>query len=69
MFDIMGGGATGGPKYRDHLHDFKASVFGYALGGVIAMIVIHSVVLTSPGGHQKWEDVLGPVTAVTSTAK
>jgi hypothetical protein len=49
---------TGGPKYRDHIHDFKASVFGYALAGVVAMVIIHTVVLTSPGGHQKWTDVV-----------
>jgi hypothetical protein len=61
---------TGGPKYRDHIHDFKASVFGYALGGVIAMIVIHTVVLSSPGGHQKWSDVASANNvAVTAPAK
>ena len=66
MFDAFGSSKTGGPKYRDHIHDFKASVFGYALAGVIAMIVIHSVVLTSPGGHEKWTDVV--TAGQTSTA-
>jgi hypothetical protein len=45
-------------------------VFGYALGGVIAMIVIHTVVLSSPGGHQKWSDVASANNvAVTAPAK
>ncbi len=71
MFDVFGGSGarTGGPKYRDHIHDFKASVFGYALAGVIAMIVIHTVVLTSPGGHQKWTDVVTAGTTMTAPAK
>jgi hypothetical protein len=58
MSDYLGGGATGGPKYKDHLHDFKASVFGYSAAGVLAMLVIHSVVLSNPDGHQKWLDVV-----------
>jgi hypothetical protein len=66
---IIGYSRTGGPKYRDHIHDFKASVFGYAGAGVVAMIVIHWVVLTSPLGHAKWLDVVGSgVTSVTSSA-
>ncbi len=66
MFDTP---RTGGPKYRDHIHDFKASVAGYAAAGVVAMIIIHSVVLSSPGGHQKWTDVANNGTSITSTAK
>jgi hypothetical protein len=66
---IVGFSRTGGPKYRDHIHDFKASVFGYAGAGVVAMVIIHFVVLTSPFGHQKWLDVVGSgVTAVTAPA-
>jgi hypothetical protein len=56
---IIGYSRTGGPKYRDHIHDFKASVFGYAGAGVVAMVIIHWVVLTSPLGHAKWLDVVG----------
>jgi hypothetical protein len=41
------------------IHDFKASVFGYAAAGVAAMIIIHWVVLSSPLGHAKWLDVVG----------
>jgi hypothetical protein len=55
---IVGYAKTGGPKYRDHIHDFKASVFGYAGAGVVAMVVIHWVVLTAPYGHAKWLDVV-----------
>jgi hypothetical protein len=66
---IVGFSRTGGPKYRDHIHDFKASVFGYAGAGVVAMVIIHFVVLTSPLGHAKWLDVVGSgVTSVTSTS-
>jgi hypothetical protein len=44
-------------------------VFGYAGAGVVAMVIIHFVVLTSPFGHQKWLDVVGSgVTAVTAPA-
>jgi hypothetical protein len=57
---------TGGPKYRDNIHDFKGAVFGYALSGVIAMVVIHYAVLTDPAGHAKWQTVFGQ-TAVTTT--
>jgi hypothetical protein len=69
MYDpIIGYSRTGGPKYRDHIHDFKASVFGYAGAGVVAMVIIHWVVLTSPLGHAKWLDVVGAgVTATTAT--
>jgi hypothetical protein len=66
---IIGYSRTGGPKYRDHIHDFKASVFGYAGAGVVAMVIIHWVVLTSPLGHQKWLDVVGAgVTSVSTSA-
>jgi hypothetical protein len=66
---IIGYSRTGGPKYRDHIHDFKASVFGYAGAGVLAMIIIHWVVLTSPLGQAKWHDVVGAgVTATESAA-
>jgi len=54
IFGVKGGG----PKYRDNIHDFKAAVFGYSLAGVIAMVTIHSVVLSSAAGHQKWTDVV-----------
>jgi hypothetical protein len=68
MYDpIIGSSRTGGPKYRDHIHDFKASVFGYAAAGVVAMVVIHAVVLTSPLGHQKWLDVVGANTTPASS--
>jgi hypothetical protein len=66
MIDIFGT-KTGGPKYRDNIHDFKAAVFGYSLAGVVAMVVIHSVVLSTPAGHQKWIDVLGPVSSAAMT--
>jgi hypothetical protein len=66
MYDMFPGGKTGGLKYRDHIHDFKASVFGYALSGVIAMVVIHSVVLSSPAGHAKWATVFGQPAVTTS---
>lgn len=61
MYEPFGAGGvrTGGPKYRDNIHDFKAAVFGYALAGVVAMIIIHWVVLGSPSGHHKWTQVLG----------
>jgi hypothetical protein len=66
---IIGFSRTGGPKYRDHIHDFKASVFGYAGAGVAAMVIIHWVVLTSPLGHAKWLDVVGAgVQTTTSTS-
>jgi hypothetical protein len=66
---IIGYSRTGGPKYRDHIHDFKASVFGYAGAGVVAMVIIHWVVLTSPLGHAKWLDVVGAgVTSVSAPA-
>jgi hypothetical protein len=65
MFDFQSA-RTGGPKYRDNIHDFKAAVFGYSLAGVIAMVIIHSVVLTSPGGHQKWTDVVTAGTSITA---
>jgi hypothetical protein len=69
MYDpIIGYGRTGGPKYRDHIHDFKASVFGYAGAGVAAMVIIHWVVLTSPLGHQKWLDVVGANTTPVSSS-
>jgi hypothetical protein len=67
--DFFSSSKTGGPKYRDHIHDFKAAVFGYAAAGVLAMVIIHSVVLTSPGGHQKWSDVVNAGTSITTPAK
>jgi hypothetical protein len=41
---------SGGPKYREHIHDFKAAVAGYAGAGVVAALVIHVVVFASPVG-------------------
>ncbi|MGP6159801.1 MAG: hypothetical protein ACLPYS_20275 [Vulcanimicrobiaceae bacterium] len=40
---------SGGPKYREHIHDFKAAVAGYAGAGVIAGLVIHCVVFAQIG--------------------
>jgi hypothetical protein len=62
-YDLFSGGRTGGPKYRDNIHDFKAAVFGYALSGVVAMVVIHAAVLGTPAGHTKWATVFGPAAA------
>lgn len=64
----VGGARTGGPKYRDNIHDFKAAVFGYALAGVLAMIIIHWQVLGSPSGHQKWAQVVGANAPTTSAS-
>ena len=69
MFDAFSSSKTGGPKYRDHIHDFKASVFGYSAAGVLAMVIIHSVVLTSPAGHQKWSDVVGANVTMMAPSK
>ena len=67
MYEPFAGARTGGPKYRDNIHDFKAAVFGYALAGVVAMVIIHWVVLGSAMGHQKWLDVVGAGTSTSST--
>ncbi len=52
---------TGGIKYRENWHDFKGAVAGYAGSGILAMVIIHAVVLTSPGGHARWLHVVGGV--------
>ena len=65
-YDPFSGGRTGGPKYRDNIHDFKAAVFGFAASGVLAMVVIHAAVLGPPAGHAKWETVFGPPVAAAT---
>lgn len=40
---------SGGPKYREHIHDFKASVAGFAGAGVAAALIIHVVVFAQIG--------------------
>ena len=65
----FGSSVTGGPKYRDNIHNFRAAVFGYALAGVIAMVIIHWVVLNSTQGHQKWLDVVGAGNTTTSMTR
>ncbi len=55
---IIGYAKTGGPTYRDNIHDFKGAVFGYAGASVLAMVIIHWVVLNAPYGHAKWQDVV-----------
>jgi hypothetical protein len=56
-------GGSGGPKYREHFHDFKAAVFGYALSGVGMAIIIHAIYLNTPGGrgmlNHAWANIFG----------
>jgi hypothetical protein len=47
----MFGFGSGGPKYREHFHDFKAAVFGYAAAGAGMAVIIHAVVFSSPVGN------------------
>jgi hypothetical protein len=58
-------GTSGGIKYRENWHNFRGSVAGFAGSGIVATLIIHWVVLTSPAGHAKWMHILGPVVVGT----
>jgi outer membrane protein OmpA-like peptidoglycan-associated protein len=55
---MMGWGSSGGPKYREHFHDFKAAVFGYAAAGAMMAVIIHAVVFSSSVGNLTLKHVM-----------
>jgi outer membrane protein OmpA-like peptidoglycan-associated protein len=64
----MGWGFSGGPKYREHFHDFKAAVFGYAAAGALAAVTIHAVVFASPVGNLTLKHVMAQL-GITDTTR